>query len=119
MDSTTRGLLIALAVLLVAALGFSVLMGGMMGPGFAGSGPLGPGMMGGRGWMWGLGMGLGGLVMLVFWGALIVGLVLLVRAVSGHGPLSRSTPLDILKRRYAAGQVTREKYEEMRRDLES
>ena len=117
MDSTTRGLLVAFAVLLVVALGLPSLMGGMMGPSFAGQGPLGQGMMRGQWWMWGLGMGLGGLVMLVFWGALIVGLVLLARGVGiGHGP--RSTPLEILKRRYAAGQITKDEYDRVRKDLE-
>ena len=117
MDSTTRGLLIVLAVLVVVALAFSALTGGMMGPGFAGQGPLGPGMMQGRWWMWGLGMGLGGLAMLLLWGVLIVGLVLLARAVGlGRGP--HSTLLDVLKRRYAAGQITREQYEQIRKDLE-
>ena len=53
---------IGLGLLLVVALSFSALMGGMMGPGFIGSdqtgrGPFGPGMMRGHGWMWGLGMG--------------------------------------------------------------
>ena len=33
----------------------------------------------GGGWMWGVGMWLGGLAMLVFWGALIVGAILVVR----------------------------------------
>ncbi len=55
-------------------------MGGMMG-----AGVVGPGMMGwrvtggaattGNGWVWGLGMGLGGIMMLAFWGALIVGVI--------------------------------------------
>lgn len=119
MDSTTRALLVALGVLLVVALGFSALMGGVMGPGMAGQGPGGPTMMPGHGWMWGLGMGFGGLVMLTFWGALIVGIVLLIRSMGvGGGPLAHSTPLDTLKRRYAAGEITREQYEQMRRDLE-
>ena len=38
MDSSTRGLLIALVVLVAAVLGFSMLMGGMMGPGMMGPG---------------------------------------------------------------------------------
>lgn len=97
MDSTSRALLVALGVLLVVALGFSALMGGGMGPGMMGQGPAGPTVMPGRGWMWGF----GGLVMLTFWGALIVGIVLLVRSMGvGGGPLSHSTPLDTLKRRF-------------------
>jgi len=119
MDNTTRTLLVAIGVLLVVALGFSALMGGIMGPGIAGQGPAGPAMMGGHGWMWRLGMGFGGLMMLTFWGALIVGIVLLVRSMGiGVGPLSHSAPLDVLKRRYAAGEITREQYEQMRKDLE-
>ena len=118
MDSTNRGLVILLVVLLVLALGFSVLTGCMMGPGLMGRGLVGPGLMGGRWWLWGLGMGLGGLVVLLFWIALIAGLILLVRAGMGHASSLRSTPLDILKRRYAEGQITREQYEVMRKDLE-
>jgi putative membrane protein len=33
-------------------------------------------------------------------------------------PTPRETPLDVLKRRYAAGEITREEYEQMRKDLE-
>jgi putative membrane protein len=124
MDSATRKLLIAFGVLLVVAISLSALMGGMMGPGFmasghTGQGPFGPGMMHGHGWMWGLGMGFGGLVMLAFWGAVIVGVILLIRSVgAAPGGPAQSTPLDVLKRRYAAGEVTREQYEQMRKDLE-
>lgn len=70
--------------------------------------------------MWGVGMWLGGLTMLVFWGALIVGAILVVRYLGGvSGSEVRTSPLDILKRRYASGEITREQYEQMRRDLES
>ena len=124
MDKTTRTLLIAFGALLVVALTFSALMGGMMGPDFVssgqtGQGTFGPGMMRGHGWMWGLGMGFGALVMVAFWGVVIVGVVLLIRSVSGaHGGLWQETPLTVLKRRYAAGQITREQYEQMRKDRE-
>ena len=119
MDSTTRALLVSLGVLVVVALGVSALMGGVMGPGMAGQGPVGPTMMSGHGWMWGLGMGLGGVVMLTFWGALILGIVLLIRSMGvGGGPQAHSTPLDTLKHRYAAGEITREQYDLMRKDLE-
>jgi putative membrane protein len=120
MDRTTRALLIALGAFLVVALGLSALTGGVMGPGMMGQGDFGPSMMSGHGWMWGFGMGLGGLVMLAFWGAVIIGIVLLVRAMgSGGGASAHGTPLDTLKRRYAAGEITREQYAQMRKDLES
>lgn len=114
MDGTNRGVLVAFVVLLGAALGFSILTGGMMWPGM-----MGPGEMPARGWAWGLGMGLAGLSMLAFWGALIVGAVLLVRALGGRRRGHwRASPVDILKRRYAAGELSREQYEQMRQDVE-
>ena len=85
-----------------------------------GPGMMGPGMMWrGGGWMWGVGMWLGGLAMLVFWGALIVGAILVVRHLGGvPGSEAHRSPLDILKGRYAGGEITREQYEQMRRDLQ-
>ncbi len=71
----------------------------------------------------------GGLFFLLFW-ALIIGLVIWAitawsrssrnRTVTGSevtpvAPGSRA--LDILKERYARGEITKEQYEEMRRDL--
>ncbi|SRR5581483_1568345 len=123
---TNRGLVITLVVLvavvlLVPAVGMGVLGPGMMGPGMMwGFGRSGA-FAGGPGWMWGLGMGLGGLAMLAFWAAVIIGIILLVRALSGdhHRPGAGESPLDILKRRFAAGELNREQYDEMRRTLES
>ncbi len=117
MDRITRGLLIVLAVLVVVALVFSALMWSMMGPGFVEQGPSGQGMMQGQWWMWGLGMGLGGLAILICCGVLLISLALVARAV-GVGRGRHGSPLDVLKRRYAAGDVTREQYEEMRKNLE-
>lgn len=122
MDKTTRDLLVPVGVLLLVVVGLSTLIGGMMGPGFMGPGmmtrsPVQPGGM--QGWMWGFGMGLGGLMMLAFWGVLIVGGVALFRALGGRlGDRSQGTPFDVLKRRYAAGEITRDQYEQMRKDLE-
>ena len=49
-------------------------------------------------------------------------LVLLVRAVIHSGPPAarpgEESAEDILRRRYAAGEITREQFEQMRRDLE-
>ena len=115
MDNTGRNLIIALVILLIVALALSSTMGGMMGPGM-----MGPDMTWrGGGWMWGVGMWLGGVAMLVFWGALIVAAILVVRHLGGMpGSEVRASPLDILKRRYASGEITREQYELMRKDLE-
>ena len=73
---------------------------------------------------WG-GMVLGVLLMLLFWGGLLVLLGLGAWALirSGQRQSDRCTgtgsrALDILKERYARGEITREEYEKRRRDLE-
>ncbi|MEJ5199735.1 MAG: SHOCT domain-containing protein [Anaerolineae bacterium] len=76
-----------------------------------------------NGWGWGMGL-LGGLGMLLFWG-LIIGLVIwlivtLTRLSQGTAPRSTATEaaLDILRRRLAAGEITPQEYDELRRKLE-
>jgi len=73
------------------------------------------------GWHDGMGWG-GGIMMILFWGLAILGLVFLFRFVmnagrgaSGNGPES---PLDILKKRYARGEIDRETYERMKREID-
>jgi len=59
--------------------------------------------------------------------AVIAGVVLLVRGLGGSGTTGGSTlqaglresPQDILKRRYAAGEIDREEYEKALHDLRS
>lgn len=113
MESKSRTVIVPLVILLLVVVALSPTMGGMMGPGMMGRGGTG---------MWGFGMWPGGLTMLVFWGALIVGVVLIMRfledAAAREGPEGRTSPLDILKHRYASGEITREQYEQMRKDLE-
>lgn len=67
---------------------------------------------------WGVGMLL---FMLLFWALIIVGIVALVRWAfgKGGGPAPGGRALEILKERYAKGELTREQYQAMRRDLES
>jgi putative membrane protein len=86
---------------------------GMMGPGMWGYG----GRMGG--WGWGAGMGLWMLAAIIFWGAIIGSVVLLIRAVvrGGFRADRRETPMEILDRRFAAGELNQEQYEQMRRAL--
>lgn len=82
-----------------------------------------PGHMWGDWWMWLA----GGLIMLLFWGALIAGVFFAIRAIlrSGRGNNERistfyqsESSLEILKQRYARGEITRDEYLAMRNDLE-
>ncbi|OGA68274.1 MAG: hypothetical protein A3G81_02630 [Betaproteobacteria bacterium RIFCSPLOWO2_12_FULL_65_14] len=69
----------------------------------------------GMGWGW---MGLGILQMLLFWVLVILGIVVLVRwLAAGSSPRSGSRAMGILKERYAKGELTREQYEQMKREL--
>jgi putative membrane protein len=69
------------------------------------------------------GMAFGGIGMLLFWGLVIAGVVVLVRWLSSEkssGPASRSpekSALDILGERYARGEIGKEEFEQKRRDL--
>jgi putative membrane protein len=71
------------------------------------------GMMG-YGWGWG-GMVLG----LLFFIALIVLVVFAIRATIRLGPAKRDTEnaLEILKRRYARGEINKNDFEAMKKDL--
>ncbi len=63
-------------------------------------------------------MGFGMLFMALFWVALIVGGVLLVKWLMGQGGASREdSALDILKKRYARGEINKQEFEERKRDL--
>jgi len=77
------------------------------------------------GWMmsgWGMGYGFfGWLMMFLFWILIIAAVVLGVRWFIYQGKLKGSsveeTPLDILKKRYASGEIDKEEFETMKRDL--
>ena len=80
---------------------------------------MGPGMMG-----WGYGTSwLGHIIMLAFWIAVVVGIVFLIRwlIVSGRsgiqGPQLGDSALDILRKRYARGEINKQEFEEKKRDL--
>jgi putative membrane protein len=66
---------------------------------------------------WGLGMMV---IMLLFWVLVIVGLVVGIRWLLGQGKESRSdSALEILRQRYARGEINKDEFEARRRDLVS
>ncbi len=73
---------------------------------------MGPGMM------WG-GWGMGWIFMIIFWGLLIVGLIFLIRYFMGATKAGKGeeTALEILKKRYARGEIDKEEFEQKKRDL--
>lgn len=91
----------------------------MMGPMFYGSGGLG-----GFGW---LGMGLGMVIQLGFWILIIYVAVRLVRGVTlgktgedgNYNVVAKNkfTAKEILKQRYARGEITREQYHEIAEEI--
>jgi putative membrane protein len=71
--------------------------------------------------MWGYngfgggGMGIG---MLLFWGLIVALVLVLVRALgSRSGDERHRTPLDILRERYAKGEIDKAEFEQKRREL--
>jgi putative membrane protein len=80
----------------------------------------------GRGMMYGYGYGGGDwvwiIIRLIFWIAIIVGIVFLIRWMiistkTAHGG-SGDSALEILKRRYAKGEINKEEFEQKKRDIE-
>ena len=76
--------------------------------------------------MWGLGYGgwgglgwMGPVFMLAFWALVITGGVFLVRYLvrQGRGGDRQESALEILKRRYARGEIEKEEFEAKRKDL--
>ena len=79
---------------------------------------MGPGMMGfgyGMGWFWPI-------IMFFFWSAVIVGIVFLIRwlvlpANKGRESSQEESALEILKKRYAMGEINKDEYEKMKKDI--
>jgi putative membrane protein len=103
---------IILAILIVLPIVFGAIYG-WQGYGY---GMMGPWMMGGFGGMWFM-----PILMIVFWGLVIWGIVALVRGVTWPGNTGSSnqadSALEILKRRYARGEITKQEYDERKKDL--
>jgi putative membrane protein len=76
---------------------------------------------GGGPWFWGFGL-IGLVIRLAVWaGLILLGMSLFRRMAwrsDGYTRHQKASPLEILKRRYAAGEITREQFDEMRRVLD-
>ena len=64
----------------------------------------------------------GGLLWLILWGTIIYLIVSLVSSGRDHRPHDdrgprEEDPLDIAKRRYAKGEITKEEFDQIRKDL--
>lgn len=80
--------------------------------------PMGPMM----GWSGGWGMGFGAISMLLWWIVLIVGVVTALRwmvptAGVGRASAGGDRALEILRERYARGEIGKEEFDAKRRDL--
>ena len=67
-------------------------------------------------------MGFGGIGMILFWGLVIASVIMAARWLGGVGPGGSNrdverTALDILRERYAKGEIDQREFEEKRRVL--
>ncbi len=76
---------------------------------FSGGGMMGYGM--------GFGMGFGVIIMVLFWGAIIWLVISLINAGRQRSEETSESALAILKKRYVRGEITKEQYLEMEKDL--
>jgi putative membrane protein len=98
---------IVLAVLIVGSI-----IGGFLGWRGTGWGMMGPWMMGGYGGLW-----LMPVLMVVFWGLVIWGIVAFVRFGFSANCRHVDSALETLKNRYAHGEISKQEYEEKKKDL--
>ena len=115
----TRKVLIGVTLAVVAVLIVALLAGGGRLLGWDCYG-YGSGMMRGLGSPFRMHTLGGGILMLLFWGAIISGGALLVIGLSRQNtpPANRNeTPLEILKRRYASGEIDRDEFEQIKESL--
>ena len=97
--------------LLLIVAGLAVILAGVM------AGPLMPGMMG----MMGFGWGFMWLIPLAFLILIVIGAYFLITGLKTAevAPSGAEKALEILKERYARGEITREEYLRMKEDIES
>ncbi|EKD58301.1 MAG: hypothetical protein ACD_56C00151G0001 [uncultured bacterium] len=73
----------------------------------------------------GYGFGFGGIFMILFWGLVIWAIVSLVQGNLGRGchtgnchKKNRGGALETLRQRYAKGEISKQEFEQMKKDLQ-
>ena len=112
-------IVLAVIVLIILFAGPMMFMGGwFMGPGMMGPGMMGQGYGYGYGFNW-LGAIVRIIVFLIFLGLIAFGVYYFLGGgrPTPSGPMPSSRALEILKERYAKGEITKEEYERVRQEL--
>lgn len=65
---------------------------------------------GGWSWLW------MALMMVLFWGGIIALAIFVIRSVTG--PKSNDQAIDVLRRRFASGEITQDEFEKTRKALQ-
>ena len=73
-------------------------------------------------WDWhngmGLWMGFGSILFIIFWGAVVALFVWGIRKTTDRGDTGeKKKPLDIAKERYAKGEISKEEFDNIKKDL--
>ncbi len=111
MSRTTKLVLIIGGIIVVILIIVPLILSTIWGWSGYGYGMMGPGMMGGFG-----GMGVMSLLWIVVLGLIIWAVVSATRGV-GAQTMGADSALEILKKRYARGEITKQEYEDRKRDL--
>ncbi len=114
MNKNVKTALIIGGIIVALLIALPLILGAVSGWQDGGWGMMGSGMIGGFSW-WFM-----PIFMILFWGLVIWGIVALVRGLSAPRASDSSkvdSALDVLKRRYAKGEINKEEYEEKKKDL--
>jgi len=65
---------------------------------------------------YGMGHGFGGFAMMLLWLGVIVAGIWVVKTLSTGKP-ENDSPMDMLKKRYAKGDISKDEYDRMKRDI--
>ncbi len=115
MDKNIKMALIIGGIIIAALIIVPSVVGAVSGWQGGGWGMMGPGMMSGFSWWWFM-----PIFPILFFGLIIWAVVALIRGVSQPGSSDSSkadSALEVLKKRYARGEINKEEYEEKKKDI--